>query len=324
MRFRFPLYLKLMLPLVGLSALILGTAVYQIYIESDRHSTEELDNRMRRTASFVARTINVSDLQAVRTPNDMNSPGYAQIQQLMEQARSTANVAWIGTYYQENGYFYYWVDVDSLGVGYPFFRPSAAHRSIYAARQPCIVQYADEFGSYYAVVLPILATVNGEEQVIGLVEANVYEEERALVQSSTLKRVLPFAGGGLLLAVMVSLIITHLVFTRPMRKFNQAALALAQGKLGHTVSLRTHDELGELARAFNRMSGQIKELLDERLEMTRLTHQAEVERLHENKKTARSARGRPHRGTGPQERRIGHRHPGGPTGPRRRRRCQPH
>ena len=58
-------------------------------------------------------------------------------------------------------------------------------------------------------------------------------------------------------ASMLALILGALLFfeiTAPLRRLNKAASAIAQGDLSQRVSIRSHDELGELSQTFNQMA----------------------------------------------------------------------
>jgi signal transduction histidine kinase len=70
-------------------------------------------------------------------------------------------------------------------------------------------------------------------------------------------------GVALLLSVPLSR-----ALTRPLRELTAAARALAGGDLGHQVPVRSHDELGELAKAFNRMSADLARAHSLRRQMT--------------------------------------------------------
>ena len=277
MNARIPLFIKLMVPLVVLITLVLGTAVFWIYRETYHRSVTELDSRLRRTATFVTENIDTSALLQIRSPADIKTEQYESVRSLMDQARTTANLAWVGAYSVENGRWFYWVDADDMGTGYPLFRPSEAHQQTFADRQFRFVEYQDEFGSYYGCVVPIIDPQN--DQVIGILEANVYMEERQLVQSSSLEQVLPFAAIGLVLALLASLLLTEVAFWSPLRHLKNGALALANGDLGYQIDIRSNDELSDLAVAFNQMAKRIQTLLSESIELEHKAHQAEVIQL---------------------------------------------
>jgi signal transduction histidine kinase len=56
--------------------------------------------------------------------------------------------------------------------------------------------------------------------------------------------------------------------TRPIRELTRAAHAISQGDLSQRVSVRSQDELGELAEAFNKMSSELSRSVNTRKQMT--------------------------------------------------------
>lgn len=276
---RVPISVKLILPLILLLAATVGVPAYRIYQDSYAFNRQELDTRLRRTATFLAENINRRALRAIITPFDMNTTAYQEIQLMMDGARASGNLTWVGTFYRDaNDYYYYWVDVDQLGVGYPFFHATDGHRLAYQTGEGQYVQYSDEFGSYYGYVAPIF---DSDGTVMGLVEANVYQEELNLVRASSLRTVLPFVIGGLLISILLMVGITHWVVWRPLHRLEQGAKALAAGDFGYVLDVRTHDEIAQVSRTFNRMSQQIRELIQQQLEFERREREAEVLRLQE-------------------------------------------
>ena len=67
----------------------------------------------------------------------------------------------------------------------------------------------------------------------------------------------------LFLAVILSINIS-----RPIRELTKATHAMAQGNLGQQVSVRSRDEIGELARSFNKMSSDLARSFNLRKQMT--------------------------------------------------------
>lgn len=67
----------------------------------------------------------------------------------------------------------------------------------------------------------------------------------------------------LLLGVLLSRTLTH-----PIRELTQATHAVSQGDLSQQVPIRSNDELGELAQAFNKMSTELSRSIDARRQMT--------------------------------------------------------
>jgi len=177
------------------------------------------------------------------------------------------------------------VDADATGVGYPFFHATPAHFAIYEDRQARLVEYADEYGSYYGYAVPLVARdTNGNERVIGLVEALVLQESRLLVQQATLQRVLPILIGGMAVAAAASILISYFLFSRPLRRLRRGVVNLGGGQFGYQIDFKSNDELGELAATFNRMSIQIERLHLERIRSERAQREREVTRLQETER----------------------------------------
>ena len=280
MKLRVPLFIKMMLPIVALIVMAIGLTGYRVYQASTRRWQAEMDTRLERVATLVAGTVNPDTLKLVRKPTDIDGPAYAEVAAQLEQAVTAGNLGWVGIYYREDDYFYYWVDQDFTGVGYPFFYATPEHFAAYDHQQPQWVQYTDEFGSYYGFVAPII--INGENgpQTLGLVEAVVDLESRSLLQREALNQVWPILIGGSVVAALLSLLITVILVSRPLRQLRRGTLALASGQFGHTINLRSRvkDELYEVADTFNQMSSQLERLYREQAERERIQREIEIAR----------------------------------------------
>ena len=277
MKFKVPLFIKLMLPLIILFILTIGISGYWVFQQSTRRWQTDMDIRLERVSGLLARAIDVNALQQIETPTDIDGPHYQAIAGQLEAALTASNVDWIGIYSKTDDYFYYWVDSDFTGVGYPFFYATPEHLAAYQDRQAHRVQYTDEFGSYYGFIAPIIVTgENGDTQVLGLVETLILIESRDLLQRDTLNQVWLILIGGSVIAVLLSLVINYFLINRPVRRLQHGALELAAGRLGHTINLNTHDELDDLADTFNQMSARLETLYRERAEQERIQHELEI------------------------------------------------
>ncbi len=279
MKMRVPLFIKIMTPLIVIIVVTLGLSGYQIYRESTERWQTDMDTRLERVARLVAQTVDVDKLKSVREPRDIDRPEYKAVAQQLEQALTAGNLNWLGIYYREGDHLFYWVDTDFTGVGYPFFYATPDHLAAFEDKQIHQVQYTDEFGSYYGVVAPIVATdKNGAPVVLGLVETLVYLEARGLLQRDTLKQVLWVLVGGSVVAVGLALVINLVLLNRPLRQLQRGALTLANGQLGYTIKLHSGDEWGDLAESFNQMSTQLERLYQERAEKERIQRELEIAR----------------------------------------------
>jgi signal transduction histidine kinase len=68
-------------------------------------------------------------------------------------------------------------------------------------------------------------------------------------------------------ALFLGIFLTR-ALTRPLRELTAATRAVAKGKLGHQVEVRSQDELGDLADSFNQMSADLARSRDLRRQMT--------------------------------------------------------
>lgn len=62
------------------------------------------------------------------------------------------------------------------------------------------------------------------------------------------------------LAVVAVAILVSLNITRPMRQLTQRARAMSRGELDQYIEVKSHDELGELAKSFNEMAASVAKL----------------------------------------------------------------
>ena len=76
---------------------------------------------------------------------------------------------------------------------------------------------------------------------------------------------------GALIGAVIALILGILLsrtLTRPIRELTQATHAVSEGDLSQQVPVRSNDELGELAQAFNKMSSELSRSVNARKQMT--------------------------------------------------------
>jgi len=73
--------------------------------------------------------------------------------------------------------------------------------------------------------------------------------------------------GAMAVALIISLVLTR-GLTRPLRELTSAIQATAKGEMGQQVRVRSEDEIGQLAQAFNQMSADLAHLSGQRRQMT--------------------------------------------------------
>ena len=105
---------------------------------------------------------------------------------------------------------------------------------------------ADE--SFHAIPLK-----GPQQQLLGVLLVGSSRRALADLQRNVVSTALLVGGAGILVAIAASLWFTTRV-TRPVKSLAEAARRVAVGDLAAKVDIESHDELGELATAFNRMT----------------------------------------------------------------------
>jgi len=72
---------------------------------------------------------------------------------------------------------------------------------------------------------------------------------------------------GAVIALLLGIFLSR-TLTRPIRELTRATHAVSEGDLSQQVPVRSNDELGELAQAFNRMSSELSRSVNSRKQMT--------------------------------------------------------
>ena len=97
------------------------------------------------------------------------------------------------------------------------------------------------------------------QQVLGVVDISMsLEEEDHAVQTLSRQTVVAASFGLLLLATVVGVFVQTFVI-RPVRAIGVATERVASGDLAHRIGMRRTDELGRLARSFNRMTASLEQ-----------------------------------------------------------------
>ena len=73
--------------------------------------------------------------------------------------------------------------------------------------------------------------------------------------------------GAMLVALLLGIFISR-TLTRPIRELTTATHAISEGDLNQQVSIHSNDEIGDLARAFNKMSAELARSVHTRRQMT--------------------------------------------------------
>lgn len=151
--------------------------------------------------------------------------------------------------------------------------------------EPTATRGAGNAGANSLVILPASNWTNGREslRVAFMCEFSAVSFARELFNEGVAGRVLQ---GGLLIAAIFFLVLELLALasaawmtravTGTVHRIYRATEFIKRGDFSHRVRVRSHDQLGELAEAFNEMSADIESLLDERVEREKLEREIEI------------------------------------------------
>ncbi|MBZ5727681.1 MAG: HAMP domain-containing protein [Acidobacteriia bacterium] len=95
-----------------------------------------------------------------------------------------------------------------------------------------------------------------EENLPGVLLIGSSRRELVELESSLLRTGILVAAGGILMAIALGWWATARI-TRPVRRLAESAAKVAAGNWDATVQTASRDEIGQLAQAFNRMTGQL-------------------------------------------------------------------
>jgi signal transduction histidine kinase len=105
--------------------------------------------------------------------------------------------------------------------------------------------------TFQAVPLPGL-----DNSILGVLLIASSRSELVRLENSLLTTGIGVAGAGLLIGFAISWWATARV-TRPVRRLSESARRVASGEWNATVEVSSADEMGQLAQAFNRMTGEL-------------------------------------------------------------------
>ncbi len=111
-----------------------------------------------------------------------------------------------------------------------------------------------EDGRVIGVLVPVRVPFEGQPREMEFIERT----NRTLLFGALI---------GAVIALLLGILLSR-TLTRPIRELTRATHAVSQGDLSQQVPVRSSDELGELARAFNKMSSELSHSVNARRQMT--------------------------------------------------------
>lgn len=258
---RVPLWTKLGALFGGLYGLV--AAGWGAWDWSTLVAEEEARRRaeLETLAAVVAEAIDAEAHAGLVEESDRGRPAFRAVQATLGRviADRAGVVDWAGTCTRDpRGRWRYVVDGatrNPFPVGYPIFDGIALRDRAFEGREVWVDALQDESGRWHTALAPIRGA---DGAVVGLVEIVSDADKVSLVLADRLRaaalQLAVAVGGGLLVSFLFGRLLS-----RDLAALVVAARSVAAGRLDVRVSVRSRDEIGVLARAFEEMVAGLRE-----------------------------------------------------------------
>lgn len=233
----------------------IGTLFYSSAIGSLQ---ENLRARLKYSAALLARTLDATMLEQIRTGGDVARPEYVEaVRQLRDYQGSNKDVAFIYVMRKEGDKVKFVLDSDASadqalpGKEYTENVPALRRGFDEIAADDQITH--DEWGSFLSGYAPLK---NGNGQYLVGIDMRADEVQRKF------QRIRVAGGVSLLLSILLAYLFSNALaarLTQPIAAISRRAAEIAQGVYGGHVAAASGDEVGELGASFNKMSDRLSE-----------------------------------------------------------------
>lgn len=249
-----------------LTLLIVGVLTESLYFQLHQTQIKDLRDRLKDITALTALQINPNFHSLLITPQDAQTSYYRVLLQRLEEISNTNEaIRRIYTFrHLPNGNFVFVLD----------YAPPPAHTATIGKEvnqlPPLLAQENNNITQ--AIVEPeLFRKPNGQFILYGYAPliSNFNEQEgiviiefdaSAVINSKKMARQTSIVIFSITLpiALLVGWLLTHSL-TFPIRELSESARAIARGKLDRFVTIKSRDEIGLLAEAFNQMIIQLQE-----------------------------------------------------------------
>lgn len=251
-RLLFPLWAKLSLNLAIGLAMMLGVAAYADMREELERTDRFQRERMLGVATAAAGLLDGDLLASWTRQSDEQTPEYQHTVAALARARDASGMRWIGLYGRKDGRYYYLLDAedeDAYPLGFPFFDSFEDYDRVWEGETVYTVGHSDEYGRWDSAIAPVR---DSSGRVVAALSVDVDADWQQAVVNRRLRQLGARLLAAFTLAIFLGTIASRLL-ARPLRLLARASRAVAMGDLEQRVSIRSTDEVGVLADAFNGM-----------------------------------------------------------------------
>ncbi|WP_336759208.1 methyl-accepting chemotaxis protein [Paenibacillus sp. USHLN196] len=160
--------------------------------------------------------------------------------------------------------------IESNDEAMKLYNDFSTNYDAYVAKMPAFIEFGlnnnyDESSRLHREAYPMWYTANDSIAkliTLGNEGSDAATNESVEMAESTFNVILAVTIFAFLVAVFIAFFIASII-SRPIKKMNEAAMAIANGDLtGETIVLKNKDELGTLAASFNSMSGNLRSMIE--------------------------------------------------------------
>jgi len=234
------------------------------YIQSDKMLANTLGKRAVAVAKRAAENIDTEEFKKIQTAQDMKSPEYIKIKDMLEQARINQELKFIYTLRQDStGKFTYIVDaseepeaVGTVESGYDeVYTKAFASSNGYTENR---IDVSDEYGALVTAYYPIKDKAGNTIGLVGI-DSGV-DSEYAAIKSMGYKMIVYSAIMAMVLSLIVLVIFRRAI--RPITQISEAAERIAQYDLTvEDIVVRDKGQIGVLADGINGIVDNMKKLV---------------------------------------------------------------
>ncbi|WP_339299626.1 methyl-accepting chemotaxis protein [Paenibacillus sp. FSL R5-0623] len=160
--------------------------------------------------------------------------------------------------------------IESNDEAMKLYNDFSTNYDAYVAKMPAFIEFGlknnyEESSRLHTEAYPMWYTANDSITkliTLGNEGSDAATNESVVMAENTFNVILAVTIFAFLVAIFIAFFIASII-SRPIKKMNEAAMAIANGDLtGETIVLKNKDELGTLAASFNTMSGNLRSMIE--------------------------------------------------------------
>jgi diguanylate cyclase (GGDEF)-like protein len=238
--------------------LVSGSIGTYFYFCSSGSLMDSLRDRLKNSVALVSTALDVSELDQVRSPEDMESPAYLHSLQVLREFRKTnPDIAYLYVMRLAGERVEFVIDSDPTekqakpGQAYTFLVPALMEGFARPSADEAV--FEDEWGKFLSGYAPV---PNGRGTYLVGMDMRADEVTRKF-RHLRLSGLLSLIASVILAFAFSRILSGH--FTAPVSLLIAQCRAIAQGRLDERIEPNSKDELDDLIRAFNAMSDKLLE-----------------------------------------------------------------